>query len=193
MYLIEVINPSACLSCNSCGDTDRCAVLGYILKHHRVGGDLTVVLYYDRTKYLGARAYEDVVAECGVSLAEILTRTSKGDSLIECTVITDLCRLAYDYACTVVDNESLADSCARMYLDTREELGRLAYCPCREGVSAEVELVRYAIRQGCMQTRIEEKNLYVALCGGVSLLYRLDVILYLFFDLAYCLDGREFG
>ena len=127
VYLVEVIDAPSLMLNDASGDTCGGAVFGHLLEYYRICGDLAVVSYRERTENLRARAYEDVISKCGVTLSNVLARTSDGNALIERAVVAYLGGLAYYDAHTVVDKQSLADSRAGVYLNAREMSCKLAY------------------------------------------------------------------
>ena len=191
--LIEIVDLSSSLTRDTSGDSDRCTVLGDILENYRICRDLTVTVYDDGAQHLCARSDENVIAERGMTLSYVLTRTAERYALVERAIVSYLGCLTDNDARSVVDNESLADGRARVDLNSGKEFCHLAYRPCGKGMSTEIELVRDAVGEDGVQSRIEQKNLYVTFRRGVSLSYCRYIVLYFIFDLIFNVVYRADG
>lgn len=111
-----IINKS---SHDASGNTDDRRSRRNFFKYNAAGAYLAVIAYLKTSEYFSSGGYHDIVADSGMSFALFLTGTAEGNTLIQCHVIADLCRLADDYSGTVIDKQSLAYGGSGMDLDTR--------------------------------------------------------------------------
>ncbi len=96
---------------DSRGNADRRRVRRNLAEHHGACRDTGIVAYLERTENLRARADEDVVAQCRVTLACFFTGTAEGDVLVNRAVVADNGCFADNDAHAVVDKHTLADLC----------------------------------------------------------------------------------
>ena len=187
MNLVEIVEFAALATDDAGGDAHGGAVFGHFLEHHGVGGDLGVVGDLEGAENFGARAHQDVVAEGGVTLADVLAGTTEGHTLVEGAVVPDLGGLADDDAHTVVDEQTLADGRTGVDLNTRCRASKLADGTGREIVLRQVELVRHAVGENGVYARIQEQDLHITARSGVALTDGVNVVA----DLS--LDGGKGG
>ena len=157
-------------------NADDRRALRYLPQHDGVGRDARVVAHAERPEDLCARADHDVVAERGMSLADILARAAERHALIQQTVVADLGRLADDDAGAVVDDEAAADRRAGVNFDAGPELRPLGHGAGDEKAAMAVKPVRDAVIDRCVQAVIQQDDLNGRPRGGVVLFVCADIL-----------------
>ena len=111
-----------------------------------------------------------------MALSLLLARAAERHALVERDVVADFRRLADDDACTVVDEQALADRRARMDLDARQEAGKIRDHARYEHPAALVERMRDAMEPDCMKAGITEEHFNHAARSGVALKDNADIL-----------------
>lgn len=101
---------------------DHRAVIGNIDHiNESVGADTGIVADYDRAKEGCAGTNEHIIAEGGVTFADMFAGAAQCDIMIQHTIVADYGRLADDDSGAVVDKQPRTDSDAGVDFDTGEE------------------------------------------------------------------------
>ena len=87
----------------------------------RIGPDLTVCTDANRSKQGGRRSYEHVVFNCRMPLAQVFSRSTERDVVEHHAVVPDFCGFSDHDAGSVVNEETPADHCSRVDLNSRPE------------------------------------------------------------------------
>ena len=128
-------------------------------EQHGVGRDLRAVADLERPQNLGAAADRHIFAERRMAFALVLARAAQGDPLVDRAAVADLGGLADNDPHAVVDQDSLADLRAGVYLDAGQKPGKLAEKARRQIGLVLIEPVRGAVHHDGVQTARKQQHL----------------------------------
>ena len=97
----------------------NCRIRRNILKHYTSCTYLSVISNCNITKHLRSCTYHHIVAYGRMPLSCLLSRTTKGNSLIKGTVITDYGSLSDYHPYAMVDEKVISYGCTRVDVYTR--------------------------------------------------------------------------
>jgi hypothetical protein len=92
----------------------------------------------------------------------------KCNALIKFDIIADYCGFTYNYAGSVIDKKRLAYFSARMNVDARPPVNKLAPHSRYKGYIPRPEKVRYAVQCNRLKTGIRENNLIGVYRGRIA-------------------------
>lgn len=104
---------------NSRRNANSSTIIGDSVEDNGICGNFNVISNSKRAEDFCACTNKDIIAESRVALALILTCTAKSNSLIQQAVIAYYRCFTDNNSHTVVNEKSLSDSCAGVYLNTR--------------------------------------------------------------------------
>ena len=113
----------------------NCRIRWDILKHHTSCSYLSVISNGNIAKHLRSCTYHHIVAYSRMPLSRLLSRTTKGNSLIKGTVITDYGGLSDYNPYAMVDEKVISYRCTRMDIYPRLVSPFLHYLPGNEKMS----------------------------------------------------------
>lgn len=95
-------------------------------QHNAACTHADIIADVDRAQHLGSGTDQHIVAQSRVALAGILAGAAQRHTVIDCAVITDLCRLTKDDTHAVVDEKLAADFGTGVDLDAGQMPRQLA-------------------------------------------------------------------
>jgi len=140
-------------------DANHGGVIRHRMDDYRTRSDFHVVPNADAAQHLRACSNDHIVADCGVTLALLVSRSAQRHVLVKQYIVPDFRGFADDDAHTVVDKEPTPDLRARVYLDAGQESGELRDDTREERDTGVVELMGEAMEQNGMETRITKEDL----------------------------------
>ena len=121
MNLVKLILGKGCIKPldYSSWNADNCGIRRHLLKYNRARANLAVVTYFEGTKNLGTRAYHYVVTYGWMTLAVLLARTAKCNSLVKSNIVADNGSLTNYNTGSMVNEEALTNLCTGVNLYSR--------------------------------------------------------------------------
>ena len=132
------------------------AIRRHVFHHYRATADLRVIADGDRAEHRSAHAHHHVVAKGRVALASFLASAAQRDILVEHAIIADDSGLTDDHAHRMVDEETAADLCARVNLNTRPKTCALRKIARQSAQALLPEPVIDHVRPACLKAGIGE-------------------------------------
>ena len=152
-------------------DADGGAVWRNFFENDSVRGDFRVIADFERTENSRSRAYENVVSEGRVTLADVFSRAAERYVLIKCAVVADFGCFADNDARAVVDEQTFSDFRSGVNFNAGFVTRALRNPSCDEIVTALVKPVGATIAANRLVGRVEEDNLPARAHSGVASFY----------------------
>ena len=111
-----------------------------------------------------------------MALAAFLSRSAERDALIESDIFAELRGLADDNACTMIDEQPLANRRAGMNFNPGQKAPDIRYDARNEHPTTPIKCMRDAMQPDRMKSRVAKENFDNALCRRVTFKNDADIL-----------------